>query len=679
MFGWITKSLMGRLVVLFVAGALVSVAVVASLSFYYSTSALEASAFNQLSAVNQIKKNQVLNDLKEKIADISILSGSDNIHAAFDLLKKYHDAGGGDPNGSYDIESKEYKEIYKQIDPFFRKYLDSYGYRDIFLMCRDHGHVMYTGARESDLGTNLKIGPYRSSGLAKLWMKVVKEKKAVMVDFAPYAPSNSVASFIGVPQFSGNGEVEAVLALQISVEHIDFIMQEKTGMGETGESYLVGDDYLMRSNSRFSKESTILKAKVDTVASRNAIGNKPGTGKIIDYRGVKVLSSYTHLGLDKALGTPFDWVIISEIDEAEALAPVWSLGVKILWAAVILLILISLVGYLSSRSIVRPLKELAGHVVRMADGDLTVIMTPSKRKDEVGVLMNAFHATLGTLRDQTGQMIEGISAIASSISQISATASQLAASASETSSSVSEITATVEEVKQTAHLSNEKSRQMADEAEQATEVSHQGKTATDEAEKGMHVIKEQMADVAESIVRLSDQTQSIGEIIAAVNDLADQSNLLSVNASIEAAKAGEHGKGFAVVAQEVKSLADQSKQATGQIRTILNDIQKATSAAVMATERVGKAVDKGVELSGFAGDSIDTLAENVTLAAHASAQISSSSEQQLVGMDQLAQAMESIKDASVQNVDGAKQLETATRTLEDLGGKLKELAGKFRV
>jgi len=679
MFGIITKSLMGRLVVLFVLGALVSVAVVASLSFYYSTRSLEDAAFNQLSAVNEIKKHQVLADFKERISDLSILSQSENVHTAFDLLKRYHDAGGGDPNGSYDTESKEYKEIYQQIAPFFRKYLDAYGYRDIFLICRDHGHVMYTAARENDLGANLKVGPYRSSGLAKLWMKVVKDKKAVMVDFAPYAPSNSVASFIGVPQFSGTDEVESVLALQIGAEDLDSIMQEKTGMGETGESYLVGGDFLMRSDSRFAKESTILKTKVDTVAVRNALANKPGMGTITDYRGVKVLSSYTHLDLDKILGTSFDWVIISEIDEAEAMAPVWALGEKILLAAVILLVLLSLVGYFSSRSIVRPLKELVGHVVRMADGDLTVNMTPSKRKDEVGVLMNAFHVTLGTLRDQTRQMIEGISDIASSISQISATASQLAASASETSSSVSEITATVEEVKQTAHLSSEKSRQMADEAEQATEVSHRGKTATDEAEKGMRVIKEQMADVAESIVRLSDQTQSIGEIIAAVNDLADQSNLLSVNASIEAAKAGEHGKGFAVVAHEVKSLADQSKQATGQIRTILNDIQKATSTAVMATERVGKAVDKGVELSGFAGDSIETLAENVTLSAHASSQISSSSEQQLVGMDQLAQAMESIKDASVQNVEGARQLAAATRTLEDLGGKLKELAGKFRV
>jgi methyl-accepting chemotaxis protein len=679
MFGIFSKSLMGRLVVLFFMGTLVSVAVVASISFYYSTRSLETAAFNQLSAVNEIKKQQVIDDLKEKVADISILSGSQNIHTAFDLLKRYHDSGGADFNGSFDTKSKEYEEIYRQIDPFFRKYIEAYGYHDIFLICRDHGHVMYTATRENDLGTNLKVGPYRSSGLAKLWAKVVQERKAVMVDFEIYAPSGSEASFIGVPQFAENGEVEAVIALQISTEHLDSIMQEKTGMGETGESYLVGEDFLMRSDSRFSKESTILKTKVDTVASRNAVNNQTGMGVIADYRGIKVLSSYTHLGLDKILDSGFDWVIISEIDEAEALAPVWSLGLKILWAAIILLVLISMVGYFSSRSIVRPLKELAVHVVRMADGDLTVDITPSKRADEVGVLMNAFHTTLGTLRDQTGQMVEGISAIASSISQISATASQLAASAAETSSSVSEITATVEEVKQTAHLSNEKSRQMADESEQATEVSHQGKTATDEAEKGMRVIKEQMEDVAESIVKLSDQTQSIGEIIAAVNDLSDQSNLLSVNASIEAAKAGEHGKGFAVVAQEVKSLADQSKQATGQIRTILNDIQKATSTAVMATERVSKAVDKGVELSGFAGDSIEALSENVTLAAHASAQISSSSEQQLVGMDQLAQAMESIKDASVQNVDGAKQLETATRTLEDLGGKLKELAGKFRV
>src|SRR4030067_173625 len=117
----------------------------------------------------------------------------------------------------------------------------------------------------------------------------------------------------------------------------------------------------------------------------------------------------------------------------------------------------------------------------------------------------------------------------------------------------------------------------------------------------MHRIQEQMESIAQSIVRLSEQGQAIGEIIATVNDLAEQSNMLAVNAAIEAAKAGEQGKGFAVVAQEVKSLAEQSKQATAQVRTILGDIQKATSGAVMATEQGSKAGETGGRLSGGGG------------------------------------------------------------------------------
>ena len=134
-----------------------------------------------------------------------------------------------------------------------------------------------------------------------------------------------------------------------------------------------------------------------------------------------------------------------------------------------------------------------------------------------------------------------------------------------------------------------------------------GRKSVESAIEGMQRIREQMESIAESIVQLSEQSQAIGEIIATVNDLAEQSNLLAVNAAIEAAKAGEQGKGFAVVAQEVKSLAEQSKQATAQVRTILGDIQKATSAAVMATEQGSKAVEAGVKQSGEAGESIRQL------------------------------------------------------------------------
>ena len=188
-----------------------------------------------------------------------------------------------------------------------------------------------------------------------------------------------------------------------------------------------------------------------------------------------------------------------------------------------------------------------------------------------------------------------------------------------------------------------------------------------------------MESIAESIVRLSEQGQTIGEIMLSVNDLAEQSNLLAVNASIEAAKAGEQGKGFAVVAQEVRNLAEQSKQATIQVRSILNDIQKATNAAVMVTEQGSKAVDAGVRQSVQAGESVQKLGENIAEAAQAATLIAASSQQQMVGMDQVAQAMESIKMASTQNVASTRQTEAAAKNIQDLGRKLSDLIALYKV
>ncbi|HUO83478.1 MAG TPA: methyl-accepting chemotaxis protein [Thermoanaerobaculia bacterium] len=281
-------------------------------------------------------------------------------------------------------------------------------------------------------------------------------------------------------------------------------------------------------------------------------------------------------------------------------------------------------------------------------------------------------------RSITQQLRESVTQLSSSSAEILATTTQVAAGAAETASAVSETTATVEEVKQTAQVSSQKAKYVSESAQKVSQVSHSGKRAVEETVQGMHRIQEQMESIAESIVRLSEQSQAIGQIIATVNDLAEQSNLLAVNAAIEAARAGEQGKGFAVVAQEVKSLADQSKQATGQVRTILGDIQKATSAAVLATEQGHKAVETGVRQSADAGEAIRLLADSITEAAQAATQIAASSQQQMVGMDQVALAMENIKQASMQNVSGTRQAEVAAQSLHELGQKLNSMIGANR-
>ncbi|RNC73355.1 MAG: methyl-accepting chemotaxis protein [Desulfuromonadales bacterium] len=341
--------------------------------------------------------------------------------------------------------------------------------------------------------------------------------------------------------------------------------------------------------------------------------------------------------------------------------------------------IVVLVAVTLTRSIIRPLDTAMGVAARVADGDLTVTVPPSRGRDEMHLLLQTFGRMVENLRRQTMEIHEGVNILAASAGEILASTTQVASSAAETASAVNETTATVEEVKQTTQLAGQKSRNVAETAQRALQVSQGGRKSVEDSVEGMNRIREQMATIAESIVSLSEQSHSIGEIIATVNDLAEQSNLLAVNASIEAAKAGEHGKGFAVVAHEVKSLADQSKQATAQVRALLNDIQKATNAAVMATEQGSKAVEAGEKQAMQAGESIRLLTESIAESANAAAQITATNQQQMIGMDQVALAMENISEASTLSVTGTKQAEISAQNLHELGQKLKRLVEHFKL
>ncbi|MDG5813708.1 methyl-accepting chemotaxis protein [Chitinispirillales bacterium ANBcel5] len=271
------------------------------------------------------------------------------------------------------------------------------------------------------------------------------------------------------------------------------------------------------------------------------------------------------------------------------------------------------------------------------------------------------------------KVVKSAQELSVSSNEIVATTSQLTSNSVQTSTAVNQVTSTVEETRQTARISNDKAKYVSESAQNVYHVSTNGKQVIEKTISAMSDIQQEMNQVAQGIIKLSEQSQMVGQITDTVNDLADATNVLSVNASIEAARAGEHGRGFSVVAEEIRNLAERSKQATLRIREILSDIQKATNATVLTTEQASKKVEQGVMQSKQAGETIEVLSSNITEAAQASTQIAASSGQQLAGMDQMADAMTSINEATHQSVSSLKKLESAMRNLQDLGERLNDV------
>lgn len=269
--------------------------------------------------------------------------------------------------------------------------------------------------------------------------------------------------------------------------------------------------------------------------------------------------------------------------------------------------------------------------------------------------------------------------LADSASDILATVSQFTAGANEQSAAISETTVSVEQVRASAEQTSSHAREVANQAQSSAQMSQEGIHAVDAILRGMQGIKHSVETVAQDILALSEQTQQIGEITASVNEIADQSNLLALNATIEAARAGEQGRGFAVVAAEVRDLAEQSKQATARVRIILSDIQKATNAAVMATEQSTKGVEAGMGLAQRAGEVIGHLEETIRQAVQAAQQISIAVSQQNTGIDQIALAMKEINLATGQFVQGAKHAHLTATELDTLAKRLQTTLNRFNI
>lgn len=325
----------------------------------------------------------------------------------------------------------------------------------------------------------------------------------------------------------------------------------------------------------------------------------------------------------------------------------------------------------------RAVAAYGAFVERVSRGDLTA-EPPSVDQSELAGLGRNLAAMNQGLRAMTLQIHDAVGSLSSASAELQATAQEHATGAAESASAVAETVATVDEVTQSAHQMAERAKGVQLASQRSIEVSGAGTLAVRRSVDAMEAVREQVGSIATRILALSEQAQTVGQITATVNELAEQSNLLALNASIEAARAGEGGRGFAIVAQEIRALAEQSRQATARIRDILGAIQKSTSSAVLATEEGTKAAATATDTAREAGERIEQLAEVLEVASQSAEQILSAAQQQVQGVSQISQAMRSIDDASRQTVEGTRHIDRAARDLTRISTRLQEAASQYR-
>ncbi len=394
--------------------------------------------------------------------------------------------------------------------------------------------------------------------------------------------------------------------------------------------------------------------------------------------------------------------LLEQRSRSESVAGSQLLAV-LLWGTLGAAILSVLVALLMERNITGPVTQVAVAARRLAQGELNLAV-PVHSTDEFGQMALAFRAMIayqGGMADAADAIARGdllqdvqpqssedvlgksfqrmIANLRTMVAEIKHGAGRLSAVAIDQAAAIAETTATVEQVKASAEQAVQLALVVADTAQEALRVAGDGVQAAQHATAGMAELHTRVQAIADNILALSDQGQQIGDIVATVNDLADQSNLLALNAAIEASRAGEHGRGFAVVAGEIRSLAEQSKAHTAQVRTLLGDIQRATNAAVLATEQGTRGVVTGTRLVEQTEQTIAELTVVIEQAAGSAQRIAGSVRQHSVGMDQIAGAMDHINGAGASHVAASGVATHMTETLTELSRRLNDLVAPYQV
>jgi methyl-accepting chemotaxis protein len=607
-------------------------------------------------------------------------------------------------------DGSDYDNVHLRYHPSIRKFLQEFGFYDVFIAEPNNGHIVYSVFKELDFATSLKNGPFNNTGIAQAYNKALTlpAGEIYLTDFAPYQPSyEAPASFMSTPIYE-NDSLIGVLIFQMPLNHINSLMVQKenwesAGFGKSGEMYLVGEDLTLRSESRFFIEdkaeyikaikkagvstadiidktnTSILLQPVDSVGAKAAINGKTDFAIIKDYRGVDVLSAYAPINI-----YGLKWAMLSEIDLEEALQGVMQLEDEIITSTIYVVLFVAIsaviIATIIANSIIKPLNVLAKSFTDLSDGEANLSVRVKKSGiaeiDEISSGFNNFieqiHSVISTIKD-------AVNRIATSGTELSVTTEQNSGVITEQSAKLHDVNQSLAEFLTSINQISEQAGTAFDATKLARKSAQDNAERANLASTNIRQLVEQISGAEKIIKELQANVQDISDVLGVINSIADQTNLLALNAAIEAARAGEHGRGFAVVADEVRTLAKRTQESTVTIQTQIGHLTSSTDKAVTSMDKATVSAQDGIHLVEFVGKTLEELSEVILNLANMNGEITFESQNQNDTIETINENISEIANRAEQMEQGAESIKGVALELSLVSEDVKENTDRFIV